>query len=54
MPRGTVFRMETVTIENTDTGRRFTWEDETAESLEELYAWLELNPHFILVDTEDE
>jgi hypothetical protein len=42
--------METVTIENVKTGRRYTWEDESPESLASMYEWLESSPDFVLVE----
>lgn len=44
--------MNTITIENTRTGQQWTWEDEPAESVVELLAWLDENPQYVLVDSE--
>lgn len=44
--------MNTITVENTQTGQRWTWEDEPSDSLRELLGWLEENPKYVLVEDE--
>ena len=41
--------MQTVIIESMITGKRWVWEDETPDSIQELIPWLEQNPDYVVV-----